>query len=253
MKKIFFTTLLLALAIYIFPDQKGENIARKNFDLKESNDSYSITIMALIDRNGNKKIRKMETFSKKTNDGRNAFVKFIEPADVSGTTFLTIGHKVGDDEQRLYLPALGKIRRISSSQKDGSFMGSDLYYFDMEDHDYEDFSYKFIKDDQYDNMDCYVVEMYPKDSNAPYSKEVAWISKENYFAYKIDCYDKKKGNQKIKTIAFMDVKDMSGVLYPQKIVVDNHKENHKTLLQDTNIKINVGLNDNIFTINNMQK
>ena len=195
MKKIFFVALLFTLAFNIFPDQKGEEIARKYFDLKESNDSSSITIMVLIDRNGNKKIRKMQTFSKKGKDGRNSFVRFIEPADVSGTTFLTIGHKVGDDEQRLYLPALGKVRRISSSQKDGKFMGSDLYYFDMEDHEYADFTYKYIKDDKYNDMDCYVVEMYPKDTNAPYSKEVAWINKDNYFTYQIECYDKKKGNQ----------------------------------------------------------
>ena len=253
MKKIFFTMLLLLLVIKIFPDSKGEEIARKNFDLKESDDSYSITIMVLIDRNGNKKVRKMETYSKKGKDGRNSFVEFIEPADVKGSTFLTIGHKVGDDEQRLYLPALGKVRRISASQKDGKFMGSDLFFFDMEDQEFDDFTYKYIKDDIYNNMDCYVVEMYPKDTNAPYSKQVAWISKKDYFAYKIDCYDKKKGNQKIKTIVFMDVKEMSGVLYPQKIVVDNHKENHKTLLQDTNIKINIGLKDSIFTIKNMQK
>ena len=68
----------------------------------------------------------------------------------------------------------------------------------------------------------------------------------------MECYDKKK-NQKIKTIVSLDVKIFNGVLMPQKVVVDNHIENHKTLMMDTNIKVNAGMKDTIFTVQNMQR
>ena len=194
----------------------------------------------------------MESYSKEGKSGRNSFIKFIEPADVKGTTFLIIGYNKGDDEQRLYLPALGKIRRISSANKDQKFMGSDLTFYDMEDHEYNDFSYKYVNDENYESMDCHVLEMYPKDKYAPYKKQVAWINKKDFFAYKMECYDKKK-NVKIKTIVSLDVKSFNGVLMPQRVVVDNHKENHKTLMQDTNIRVNKGIRDTVFTIQNMQR
>jgi outer membrane lipoprotein-sorting protein len=252
MKKIILFLCLIIFILPLFADQKGNEIAKKYFSLKESRDCSSLTLMVLINKKGEKKIRKLESYSKEGKNGRNSFMKFVEPADVKGTTFLIIGYNKGDDEQRIYLPALGKIRRISSSNKDQKFMGSDLTYYDMEDHEYNDFTYKYIKDDNYEGMDCHVIEMYPTDKNSPYSKQVTWISKKDFFAYKLECYDKKR-NKKIKTIVSLDVKSFDGVLIPQRMVVDNHVENHKTLVQDTNIKINKGLKDTIFTIQNMQK
>ena len=88
----------------------------------------------------------MEIITKEGAEGTNTFMKFIEPADVKDTKFLTIAHNKSDDEQRLFLPALGKVRRISSSTKNEKFMGSDLTYYDLEDYEYEDFTYKYVKD-----------------------------------------------------------------------------------------------------------
>ena len=254
MKKLsIILSAILLLSVSLCADPKGEEIARKNSNLPESKDSYSISVMTLINSRGEKKIRRLKSYSKDGKDGRNSFVEFLEPADVKGTRFLTIGHDVGDDEQRLYLPALGKVRRISSSKKGGSFMGSDLNYFDMEDHGYDDFTYRYVKDEVYSGMDCYVIEMYPKDENAPYSKQIAWISKENFFSYKIECYSKKSGSPLMKIIVFLDVKNYSGVLIPGKIVVDHKLDNHKTLMQTLEQKVNVGISDSIFTVQNLQK
>lgn len=252
MKKSILFILFNFFIFYLFSDSKGEEIAKRYFNLEESKDCSSTTLMVLINKNGEKKIRKMESYSKEGKNGRNSFMRFIEPADVKGTTFLIIGYNRGDDEQRLYLPALGKIRKIASSNKDQKFMGSDLSYYDMEDHEYDDFTYKYLKDDNYEGMDCHILEMYPTDNNAPYNKQVAWINKSNFFAYKMECYDKKR-KTKIKTIVSLDVKSFNGILIPQKIVVDNHLENHKTLIEDTNIQVNTGLKDSIFTIQTMQK
>ena len=131
-------------------------------------------------------------YTKQGSQGRNSFIEFVEPADVKGTKFLTIAHKNADDEQRLYLPALGKVRKISSSKKDGKFMGSDLFYYDMEDRDYEEFTYNYVGEEVFRGMNCYVVESFPKDSSAPYSKMVMWVNKENYFVYKRECYDSRQ-------------------------------------------------------------
>lgn len=255
MKKSIITIILIFLVsiMSVFSDPRGEEIAKKNYNLPEAADSYSISTMVLINSRGDKKVRKLKMYSKKAKDGTNSFIEFVEPADVKGTRFLTIGHKKGDDEQRLYLPALGKVRRISSSKKGGSFMGSDLNFFDMEDHDFTDFQYKYIKDETYNGMSCHIIEMYPEDENAPYSKQVAWINKSDFFAYKVECYDKKSGNPLMKTIVMMDVKSIGGVLMPGKLVVDHHLKNHKTLLSMSDRKVNIGLKDTIFSVQNLTK
>ena len=249
---IIFVFNLLMISMVLSADPKGDEIARKHYDLPEENDSYSQSTMILIDSRGNKKVRKVVMFSKKTDVGTNSMVEFVEPADVKGSKFLTIGYKDGDDDQRLYLPALGKIRKISSSNKDGSFMGSDLNYFDMEDHDYNDYLYKYIKEEMYEDRDCFVLEMISKDENAPYSKQLAWIAKENYFIYKIECYSK-KNNQLEKTIVFLNVSSIGGILTAKRTVVENILKNHKTLLQIDEKKNNIGVKDSIFSIQNLNK
>jgi hypothetical protein len=252
MKKILLIFFIFNLSAILFADPRGDEIARKHYDLPEENDSYSIARMILVNSRGDKKIRKLVMYTKKTKVGTNSFIEFEEPADVRGSRFLTIGYKGGDDDQRLYLPALGKIRKISSSNKDGSFMGSDLNYFDMEDHDYSDYRYKFIKDEIYEGRDCFVIEMVSKDENAPYSKQLMWIAKDNYFIYKTECYSK-KNNKLEKTIVFLNVTAISGILTAKRMVVENYLKNHKTLLQIDEKRNNIGVKDSIFSLQNLAK
>jgi len=105
----------------------------------------------------------------------------------------------------------------------------------------------------YRDMDCHVVEYYPTDKNAPYSKQVVWINKEDNFGYKIECYDKKAGQKHMKTLIMAEVVKIDGVIQPKKMVVDHHLKNHKTLMQMNEIKINVGLKDDIFSVKNLTK
>ncbi len=74
----------------------------------------------------------------------------------------------------MYLPALGKSRKISGSSKDGKFLGSDLYFYDLEDHDLDDFTYKFIKEEVWEGHEYYVVESYPKDKKSALFKK--WLT-----------------------------------------------------------------------------
>jgi len=251
MKKMFFVALTILYALSLFADEKGDEIMRKNKALKKPNDVYSEADMVLIDKKGGQKKRKVIMFSKESKEGTNSFSEFQEPADVRGTKFLTIARK-GDDEQRLYLPALKKTRLISSSSKDGKFMGSDLSYYDMEDRDFEDFSYKYVKDEKFGDKDCFVVEAVPNDKTAPYSRSLMWVSKSDYFTYKLETYDK-KDDKLFKTIVMVEVKTLDGVIFPTKTVVDNNKEGTKTLLSMSNIKINFGIKDEVFSVQNLEK
>ena len=252
MKKCLLLLCILLLSSNIFADQKGEEIAGKTYELKESADSHSVGMMVLINKKGDQRIRKIEMFSKETNKGTNSLVIFLEPADVKGTKFLTVGHEKGEDEQRLFLPALGKIRRIASSKKGGSFMGSDLNYFDMENHSFQDFTYNYIKKGKFKTMDCDIVEFVPLDENAPYSRQLSWIGSDNHFTYKVECYDKKNPDVLLKTIVIEEVKTLDEVMIATKIVVDNKKTGGKTLFMLTNVQINTGIKNSVFSIQNLE-
>jgi hypothetical protein len=116
----------------LFADGRADELVRANLDRKIPGDMTGTSTMTITDRSGVIKIRKLKEVSKETAEGTKAYIEFVEPADVSGTKFLTVSKKGAETDQRLYLPALKKVRKISSSSKDAEFLGSDLCYFDME-------------------------------------------------------------------------------------------------------------------------
>lgn len=229
---------------------KGYEIMKKNDELKEAKDVTSDITLVLVNKNGNKKQRKMKLYSKKRKEGYDSFFEILSPADVEGMRFLTLARK-GDDEQRMFLPALGKSRKISGSSKDGKFLGSDLYFYDLEDHDFDDFTYKFIKEEVWEGHEYYVVELYPKDKKAPYSKVVDWVRKDNYFVYKEEMYDKSQ-DRHIKTLLAKEVIEIDGIMIAAKMKIINHKDKHQTFYVEQNHKVNAGMIDNIFTVKNLE-
>jgi len=251
--------MVLALGMSVFADTKGDEIARKYFDLKKADDTKAPgSMMTIIDNAGMKKIRKFDVFYQDSTVGKNAYMVFLEPADVSGTKFLTLGRHGGDSDQRLYLPALKKTRKISSSGKDGEFVNSDIWYYDLEERYFEDNTYTLLSVDEtltdkvFEGMKFNKIEMKPVRSDCPYAKTIAWVNEENNFIYRMDAFDK-NGGSLLKTITFVKVENIKGVLVPIQMVVTNHKKGSKTLMQLNNVEVNIGLKDGIFSEKNLEQ
>lgn len=248
MKKSLIAVFIL-LSSSIFANNDGFEIMKKNDELKNSSDSSNITTMVLIDKRGNKKIRKMEIYSVDTEKGDNQFIHFLLPSDVKGIKFLTLGDYNNDDEQRLFLPALGKIRKISSSNKNGKFVGSDITFYDMDSKNFNEFNYEYLKDDIVRDIDCWVVTSMAIENNAPYFKVNNYVSKSDYYIYKKEMFDQK--DKLIKSITVLETKTIDGVIIPIKTIIENFDKNHKTLLSVEDVYINTSLDKNIFSIQNL--
>lgn len=258
MKKFIAVVLGVSLAGMAFADAKGDAVAKKYYDLKKADDTKSNATMTLIDKTGAKKIRKLEIYYQEGTEGKNAFMNFLEPADVAGTKFLTLAHNGAEAEQRLYLPALKKTRKISSSGKDGEFVNSDLYFFDLEDKKFQDHTYTFLEDNvtladkAFAGMKFAKIEMVPVDTTAPYSKEIAYVNMDDNFVYKLECFDR-KDNALLKTFLFVKVENIKGILLPTQTMVTNNKKGTKTLLALTDPQVNTGVKADVFTVQNLEK
>ena len=180
------------------PEEEGLRIAKL---ADEANNGfigeYSEMEMVLINAHGDRTIRKMVTETVEAEgDGDRSISTFHWPADVKGTRMLTWSHKDGDDDQWLYLPALKRVKRISSRNKSGAFMGSEFSYEDLGSQEVEEFTYKFVKDESLDDRDCWVLERTPVSSRSGYAREIVWMDKEYKNPVKIEYYDRK--NELIK-------------------------------------------------------
>ena len=152
MKKILITLAVVLSQVTAF---SADDPAKKGFDIMQKAEVFnngflgesSSMEMILINAHGDKVERKMDSKIKETNgDGDKSIITFKWPADVKGTKMLTWTHKKGNDDQWLYLPALKRVKRITSRNKTGSFMGSELSYEDLGSQEVEKYTYKYIKD-----------------------------------------------------------------------------------------------------------
>ncbi|MDR0496399.1 MAG: outer membrane lipoprotein-sorting protein [Treponema sp.] len=167
--------------------------------------------MILTTRNGAVTERLMDQYSKKDGQGNNrAIIVFQEPASVRGSRFLTIENQDKDNDQWIFLPSLGRIRRITASEGSGSFMGTDFSYDDISsvDRKADLDNHKLLREERFNNRDCYVIESSPKDTNYQYSKMIQWIDKNNLVPHKVELYDR-RGTQ-VKLLEVLELREVQG-------------------------------------------
>ena len=215
--------------------------------------------MILIDKNGKKRTRNMKSYSKDFGADEHQIMFFKSPADVKNTAFLTYDYdKVSkDDDQWLYLPALKKVKRIPSSDKSSSFMGSDFSYFDMTDRNLEDFDFKLLKETKVRGKDAWMIEATPRNKRVKkesgYTKSIAIVRKDNYVTVRVINF-MRNGKKK-----YMDMKKLhkqNGVWVPDEMTMTTKKGKstiHKTVLKFSNIKLNKSLKDSMFTTRRLEK
>jgi outer membrane lipoprotein-sorting protein len=182
---------------------------------------------------------------------------FLEPADVKGTGFLTWNYEdeSKDDDQWLYLPALKKVRRISSSKKADYFMGTDFTYSDMGDRDIDDYTYAHIDTEVIDGIECYHLERLPKDDEvikeSGYGRTEIWVRPDIWMMVKAVFYDKKL--KLLKELTVSEFEEIDGIWTAKKMHMNNIQKKHQTIFTFGNISYNSGLDDDIFSQRQLTK
>ena len=131
-------------------EQKGLSISLevKKRDLGWE-DSTADMVMLLRNKHGQESSRSIKIKSLEiADDGDKSLTIFNKPRDVKGTAFLSFSHPVAADDQWLFLPALKRVKRISSRNKSGPFMGSEFAFEDLSSFEVEKYSYKYLADEE---------------------------------------------------------------------------------------------------------
>lgn len=237
------------------PEEKGLAIAREADNRDAGFQDFTANmVMTLRNRHGQESIRKIRIRTLEVkDDGDKSLTIFDNPRDVSGTAFLNYTHRSGDDDQWLYLPALKRVKRISSRNKSGSFMGSEFSYEDISSQEVEKYSYKWIRDEEYEGQDCFVVEYYPVDKkNSGYSRQVVWMDKKEYRTLKTEYFDRK--NSHLKTLTFSGYKKYLDRFWRAgEMNMINHQNGKSTKLVWEDYNFQTGLTDRDFDKNSLKR
>ena len=237
--------ILIAPASYAeTPEEKGRAIAEE-MDRRDLGwgDAEVEMNMILANRQGETSVRdlRMQFFEVPDRDlGDRSLVYFYRPRDIEGTAFLTHTKILDPDDQWLYLPALKRVKRISSVNKSGPFVGSEFAYEDVVSFEVEKYAYRWLRDEPCGDWTCFVVDRQPLYENSGYTRTVAWVDQVEYRIIKVEFYDRR--DALLKTLEQSEWQEYLGQYWrSHRMVMTNHQTGKATTLTFEPYRFRVGL------------
>jgi hypothetical protein len=209
--------------------------------------------MRLIDRRGRARERRLVLLALRGHGaaGDRLLVRFLAPGDIKGTGLLVWEHENADDERFLYLPALGRVRRIAGAEKQESFVGSDLSYEDIGGRDLADYTYAFAAPDaswtdpQGRAHAVWALESRAVDPQAIFPRAVSLVRKDNFMIVAADIYNRR--GEKEKRYEVRRLERIDGIWTAMEIAMSNLLQGTSTQLLVHRARYNIGLTEDDFS------
>jgi hypothetical protein len=176
--------------------------------------------------------------------GDKSLVVFDSPKDIKGTALLSHAQILDPDNQWLFLPALKRVKRISSANKSGPFVGSEFAFEDFTALELNKYDYNWLREEQLEGTVVDVVERTPRYENSGYTRQVSWIDRDIFQVRKVNFYDRR--GDLLKTLTLEDYREYEGVWRSHRMVMINHQTGKSTDLIYGDYQFGVGLKESEF-------
>lgn len=228
---------------------QGFDIAARSdrSDLGFGDSQVSLT-MVLRNAAGDESSRSLSitTLEKENEDvGDKSLVVFDTPRDIEGTALLSHAKILQPDDQWLYLPALKRVKRISSSNKSGPFVGSEFAFEDFTAIELNKFDYSYLRSETCGERQCDVLERTPRYENSGYTRQLSWVDQTDFQIRKVEFYDRRGDLLKVLTLKDYRRYD-NGVWRAHTLVMKNIQTKKETELRYQPYSFKLGLNERDF-------
>lgn len=238
------------------PEDRGRAVAEAA-DERDAGwqDNASTMRMVLRNRGGQESTRTLRRMALETDGegvGDRSVIVFEAPRDIEGTALLSHTRILDPDDQWLYLPALRRVKRISSGNKSGPFVGSEFAYEDLVSQEVEKYDYRWLRAEDCGEFECDVVERYPRYENSGYTRHVVWWDREEHRIQRVDFYDRK--NDLLKTLTQVGYQEYGdGFWRPDRMLMVNHQNGKSTDLVFDGWDFGAGLTEDDFTPSRLRR
>lgn len=251
--KSILTTIILFSGLTNAQDLTGLEVIQNVYNRPTGNDMTGNLIMTIENSRGNQRVRKIKQFVKSVKGGEKKIMFFLSPADVKNTSFMTWSYDDASksDDQWIYLPALKKVKRISSDSKGDYFMGSDFTYDDLGDRHPMDDTHTILREEVVNGEETIVIESVPKVEEYMYSRTVTWVIKDTWIGLKKEFYD--EDDELLKILTVEGQKSFGDVIILTKVKMNNVQRNQFTIMEFSDVQIDKGIPNNKFTERMMKR
>ncbi|HYW75862.1 MAG TPA: outer membrane lipoprotein-sorting protein [Gammaproteobacteria bacterium] len=187
--------------------------------------------MTLVQPGSEPRVRRMFVYRRDMHgEGEESLIRFVSPSDIAGIGLLTVDHPGGETDQWIYLPALGRARRIASDRKGGRFVGSDFFYQDLRNRKVSKDHHRLLGTQKLDGVECKVLQSVPVNPDTSvYSKVVSWIYPTALIPLRVDFYESGR-NKPIKRLTVHKLQKIQGYWTVMESTMTDLRSGHYTRL-----------------------
>jgi len=245
-------------------EARGAWVARQVDDRDTGRDARMAMRMRLVDRRGRVRERALTVLSLRGGPGRpvagdRTLIRFTYPNDIEGTGFLVWEHPGAADERFLYLPSLGRTRRIAASEAQESFIGSDFTYEDIGGREFDDYTYALLDEAAPETWTAadgsthpvYRLESKPRDASARYPRVVSLVRRDNFVVVGAEIFNRRGGVQ--KTFEVSKLERVDGYWTTLEMKMTDRVQDTRTELVFEDVAYDVGLSPDAFTRRELER
>ncbi len=231
----------------------GAQIMQQVYDRPTPQDQSGELTMILENSRGDQRVRTIEQYIKEYDDSSMKIMFFTAPSDVRGTSFMNYSYdeEGRSDDQWIYLPALKKVKRISSGGSSDYFMGSDFTYDDMGQRIPGSDIHTIVGEEVLDGRKCIMVESVSKDTDYMYSRTVTWVDPESWTGLQKQFYD--EDGDLLKQLTVISTEEINGYTMITESVMHTIQKDHRTMMSLDELILDAGLDDSLFTTRTMTR
>ena len=260
--------LLLALLLPQLPVAATADMAdtaleiMQRVDARDDGDNRTARLsMTLVDRHGQVRQRSLATFTRDQGPDTQSLMFFLEPANVRDTGFLTHDYRAPEreDDQWLYLPELGRTKRIAGASRSQSFMGTDFSYADMTRRSLAEWEFGLRGEHALDTGTAWVIEALPAspeiEQRYGYTRSLLLVDQERDMVLRA-VHWLPGGGDRLKYLDLRGLQEIDGIWTATELemrLVENGELRHRTLMQFQDVRYGQALDDDLFTLRQLER
>jgi len=223
-------------------------VLERTFDNLYDYDMTTILTLVLHNGRGEESIRRAEVARKRIAGRLHAYGRFLEPPWMRGTSVLVIDNLERSDDHFLFLPEHSRVRRVTNVQRTDSFLGSDLWYEDLERRHVEDYRIIASRTEGFGGEAALVVMAEPT-RHSGYARVEFTIARRDHLLLRTAFFNA-DSNEPFKTITLHSREDTvleDGHRIPIRLSVENLRRGTRTDARFEKLHVNPEISDSLFT------
>ncbi len=245
-KLLFISIVVFILTTPLFAQLTAEQVMNNVYNRPDGNNMNATLNMTITNAKGAQRVRNIVQYRQTEGNVERKIMFFTSPADVRNTSFLNYSYSDGKKDDRwIYLPALGRVRRIASDSSNDSFMGSDFTFDDMGARHPSSDQHKIVREESFQGWDCYVIESIPNETNSEYAKTLNWIIKDQWIGLKKEFID--KNGSIVRKLEINDYEQIDSIWVITNMTMSNIVKNTSTTIKMNDVSFNNNLRSSFFT------